>query len=236
MHLLYNLCAGKAGYIADAIVMVVMLLFVFRCAKKGFITCFFGFISTILALFIAVSFAKGAMELTGGFFGVQELLEEKWIESFSKTAGFTVDISGQDLEALLKTQDLPAILITSVLKNHTGAVPAGTTLAMIVGETAAQLATTLLTGIVLFIVTKLLLKILKKVFNSISDKIGLLGAINKLLGAVVGLIEILLIISLITSVLMIIPSEGIANFFNNSILLSYLYDHNPLFVMIGWFL
>ena len=236
MKILYNLCAGAGGYIADAVVAVIMLVFVLVCAKKGFITCFFGFISTILALFIAVSFAKGAMELTGGFFGVRELLEEKWIESFSKMSGFNIDISGQDVETLLKTQDLPAILITAVLKNHTGGVPAGTTLAMLVGETTAQLAATLITGIVLFIVTKLLLKILKKVFNTVSDKIGLIGAINKLLGAIVGLVEVLLVISLVTSVLTIIPSEAIADFFNSSLILSYLYNHNPLFVMIGWFL
>lgn len=236
MTLLYNLCAGASGYIVDAIVAGVMLLFVLICAKKGFITCFFGFVSTLLALFIAVSFAKPVMEFTGGFFGVQGALETKWVEAFSKMKGFDIDISGQDLEALLETKDLPAILVTAILKNHVGEVAAGTTLAMIAGGTAAQLSATLITGIVLFIVTKLLIKILKKVFNKISEKIKLLGAINKLLGAIVGFVEILLIISLIVSVLSLFPSSANMKLFTESAVLSYLYNNNPLFVMIGWFL
>lgn len=236
MHLFYNLCAGKSGLIVDAIVAVVMLLFVLISAKKGFITCFFGFISTLLALFIAVSFAKSVMELTGGFFGVQDMLETKWVASLSKKDGFNIDISGQDLEGLLEAKDLPAILVTSILKNHTGALAAGTTLAMVVGGTAARLSATLLTGIALFIVTKLLLKIIRRVFNKIAEKIKLLSAINKLLGAIVGFVEILLIVSLVISILSIFPSSANMKLFTESAILSYLYNHNPLFVMIGWFL
>ncbi len=234
--MLYNLCAGTSGIIVDVIVAVVMLGFVLGSAKKGFITCLFGFVSTLLALFIAVSLAKSVTELTGGFFGVQELLESKWVETFSKKSGFNIDISGQDLEGLLATQDLPAILVSSILKNHTGTLAAGTTLAMVVGSTAAQLSATLITGIALFIVTKLLIKIVRRVFNQIAEKIKLLGAINKLLGAIVGFIKIVLIISLIVSILSIIPSSANMKLLTESAILSYLYNHNPLFVMIGWFL
>ena len=232
----YNLCAGATWITIDIAIVLVMLIFSFGSAKKGFITCLFGFVSTILALFIAVTFAKSFMRLTGGFFGIEEMLETKWVETFSKKNGFNVDISGQNLQALLETQNLPAILVTAILKNHTGTLAAGTTLAMVVGRTAAQLSATLLTGIALYIVVKLLIKLLSGIFNKIAKKIKLLNTINKLLGALVGLIKITLIISLIISVLSISPSSANMKIFNNSAILSFFYNHNPLFVMLGWFL
>ena len=45
------------AYIVDFIVVVILLGFVLSGAKKGFITCLFGFISTIAAGFLAFSFA-----------------------------------------------------------------------------------------------------------------------------------------------------------------------------------
>ena len=236
MNILYNLCANATWIVVDIAVAITMLMFVFSSANKGFINCLFGFVSTLLALFIAVTFAKGVMGLTGGFFGVREALETKWVETLSKKNGFNIDISGQDLSALLATQDLPSILVTSILKNQTGALEAGTTLAMVVGGTAAQLSATLLTGIALYILTKLAIKLLRKIINKVAEKIKLLNAINKILGAVVGLIKIILIISLIVSILSIFPSSANMKLFTNSAILSYFYNHNPLFVMIGWFL
>ena len=236
MALLYNLCAGKTGAIVDSVVIVLMLLFVFQGSKKGFISCFFGFVSTLLALFVAVSFAKPIMKVTGGFFGVRGALETKWIAVFSQRNGFNVDISGQELSGVLSAQALPAILVTAILKNKVGPLPAGTTLASLAGSTAAQLAATLLTGIVLFIATKLLIGIVRGVLNTVAKKIKLLSAINRLLGGIVGLIKILLIISLVISLFSIFPASANMKIFTQSATLSYFYNHNPLLVMLGWFL
>ena len=238
MNSLYTLCAAAAGgYVVDIIVAIVMFIFVIVCAKRGFINCIFGFISTMVCIGIAVSFAKMTAEITGGLFGLQARIETKMVEAFSSLAGFNIDISGQNVESLLTTQDIPAILATLVVKNYAGIeVPAGTTLGMLVGETAAELCTNLVAGISLFFVLKILLAIVKKICNFISRKIGVLGFFNRLLGAAIGLIEVLLIISLLMSVLTLIPSAAITEFFNNSVILKALYNHNPLVVMLGWFI
>ncbi len=236
MDLLKNLCAGTSGIIVDIAVVVLMISFVAGGANKGFITCLFGFVSTIVALFVAVSLAKPVMQVTGGFFGVREMFESNWVETFSKKPGFNIDISGQNIEGVVAAQDLPAILVTAILKNQTGTVAAGTTLAMLVGGAAAQLCATLLTGIALFIVTKLLIKLTRRIINKIVEKIKLLNAMNKLLGAIVGMIKILLIISLFVALLSMIPSSANMKLLTESAILSYFYNHNPLFVMIGWFL
>ena len=135
MNNLYALCAsGAGGYIVDAVVALVMLIFVFVCAKRGFINCIFGFMSTLVCFILAISLAKVTADVTGGLFGLQEAIEAKMVTSFSTMAGFSTDVSGQNVESILTTQDLPSILATLVVKKFAKAeVPAGTTLAMLVG-------------------------------------------------------------------------------------------------------
>ena len=237
MNGLYALCAvGSSGYLVDVIVVAIMLIFAVMSAKRGFINCFFGFISTIAALFLAVSMAKITVSTTGGFFGVQQALENSFVPSFSSLAGFDIDVSGQNLSALLHEKELPATLITLALKNNGGEIPAGATLGMIVGESVAWLATVLIAGIVLYILVKIFLRILRKLFNSISNSIGLFNMLNRLLGAIVGFIEVVLLISLVVSFITLIPSQSIINFFQSSFILRAVYNHNPIVTVISWFL
>jgi uncharacterized membrane protein required for colicin V production len=61
-------------YIADAIALVIMIVFSVRAAKKGFVGCLFGFVSTIASAVIAFSFAEQVAILTNGFFGLSQML------------------------------------------------------------------------------------------------------------------------------------------------------------------
>ncbi len=66
--------ATTSHYIADAIAIVIMLIFSVRAAKKGFVGCLFGFVSTIASAVIAFSFAEQAVRVTNGFFGLSTML------------------------------------------------------------------------------------------------------------------------------------------------------------------
>ena len=63
---------------------------------------------------------------------------------------------------------------------------------------------------------------------------GLLGALNRLLGAAVGFVEAVLIASLVVMVLSLFP--GMMSFLNGSIILTALYQFNPLMWLITLFL
>lgn len=239
---MYLMNAAKpVGYIMDAVILVGLLVFVAICAKRGFVTVFFNFFSSIVALFVAISLAKVFVSMTGGLFGLEASLAEKFSETLSKIQGFDVDLTGaftkEYLTEQLSTGKLPAIIVTLVAKKYVGVeLAAGTTLGMLAGDTIAELLCSLISGIVLFIVLKILIMLLKKVFNLLADKINLLGKINHLLGSLVGLIEGVLVISIILSILALIPSAALTNFFNSSFVLRFLYNHNPIVMMLGWFL
>ena len=238
MNLFNLLSAGPAGYILDIIILVGLFLFVFICAKRGFINVFFSFVSSVVALFAAISLAGVFASVTGGLFGLEASLAESFTETFSKIKGFDIALGGSEgLEFLLSTEQIPAIIATLVAKKYVGTeIPVGATLGSLVGGTVAELLCSLISGVVLFILFKILIKILRKFFTKLTEKIGLLDKLNRILGMLVGLIEGIFIISILMSVLALIPSPALTAFFNSSLILKFLYNHNPIVMMLGWFL
>lgn len=233
----YNLCATSwQHWIADVIAILFIIGFTIVCAKRGFIDCFFGFISTLVALILAVTLAKTVMQITGGLFGARGALTESATKWFSKLDGFDVDISAIGTEEALKKADLPAVIAKLVLKTTGSTVESGTTLGMLLGSTVGRLLCLLLCGLILFVLIKILIKILRNVLTKIADSIPILDGINSLLGALVGLLQALLILSVIVGVLTLFPSETISGYFAETYLVKILYEHNPLVGILGLFL
>ena len=236
MSILHALCVSQfVAYGVDAVVLLTLLIFAIVCAKRGFVSCFFSLVSTVAALILAFALAKPFAALTNGFFGLEEIFSEKFVTAFSKLSGFNMDISGSGIEAALADKNLPAILGNLVIsKFGSGALAAGTTLGMVVGETTASLTVIILSFIALFIVIKLVLLLLKNVFTTIIEKLTVFNVLDGFLGALVGLLEGVAIVCLVLSILTIIPSQGMVDFFNQTIVLKVLYNHNPLITVIGW--
>ena len=232
------LCAGgPVGYILDAVILVGLIIYVIICAKRGFVKMILHFASGIVALIAAISLAKVMVSLTGGLFGLLDLLTDKFTAVFSKSEGFNVDIAGQDIKALLASKDMVAIIATLIVKKYTNVtLEPGTTLGFLAGSTVAELLCTLIAGVVLFFLLKIVCKLLSKILTAIFSKIKLLGKINSILGIILGLLEGIFVISVVISVLTLIPSEAISSFFNSSIILRLLYNHNPIVWLLGLFL
>ena len=225
------------SYIADGAVALFVLIISIICAKKGFVGCLLGFLSTIIAVVAAVALAKPILEATDGAFGLQDVLQKAFEKAFGKIAGFNADISGQGIEAALESQDFPAILSKLVMKlMGKGDLAPGTTLAGVVSVATARLATTLIVGILIFIVIKLLVRLLRKILNAIIKSIPLVGGLNRLLGFLVGVIEALLIVSFVLAILALFPSQGVLNYFANSLFVGWLYDHNLLVMLLSLFI
>ena len=231
------LCAVPIGYVCDGVILLGLFIFMMICRKRGFIKMFFRFASGLLALVAAVSLAKFALSATGGLFGLQEYFTGSFTETFSKMSGFDVDISGQDVGALLASGDLSAVIATLIAKKYVGVeLAAGTTLGYLAGSTVAELLCTLLSGVALFFAIKIVCKLLGKIFTVLINRIKLLGKVNRTLGMILGFLEGVFFISLAVSVLTLIPSAAILDFFNSSIILRLLYNHNPIVWLLGMLL
>lgn len=223
-------------WLGDLIVLAFIVVFAIVCAKRGFIDCFFSFVSTILSLAIAFTLAKNVVAWTNGLFGLQALLDEKLVEAFSKMTGFNEDISAQGVEAALNSGNInvSAMLGRLILNGvGNGDVEVGTTLGMLCGSAVAQLACSVLCGVALYFLTQLILLLLKGILNGIANNIKAVEAVNTTLGAIIGVIESVLLVCIVLTVLTLFPSVTIANYLDSSILLGFLYNHNPLILILG---
>ena len=236
--MIFNVCAANwTSYLLDVVVVLFILGFTFVCARKGFIECFFGFVSSFVAIILAFSFAKLLLSATGGFFGLQGALSKKFTEVFSKVAGFDVDVSGMGVKEALKEGDVSAALSGLVLSVFGKSdLPAGTTIGSMLGVSVSKFAVTLFCGALIFAAAKLIIFLLKKTLSKLAEKIGVLGRVDTLLGAIVGLLESVIIVFLVVSVLTIIPSQTITTYLDNSIFVGALYNYNPLVHILGWIL
>lgn len=230
---LHGLCAAAwTNYLVDIVLAVVLFGYVLYCSKRGFIDCFFGFFSTIIALVAAIFLAKAIVNWTDGLFGLRGWFDKTFTNAFMKVEGFDTHVVGEGTEAALKAKNVPSILAQLVLKMTKGSHE-GVVLAEALGDVTSSLATTLTCGVLVFILAKLVMRLLKGVLESVAEKIKLVGAANALLGALVGVLGFTLLVSTVLSVLAVIPVQAINNALAKSVLVGWIYKYNPIMWLIG---
>ena len=207
---MFNLLAFQAAYALDIACALILIIWAFIGAKKGFVKCFFGLVSTLIALVLAITLAS---TVSG------------WLDSAFGMTGF---FSGK----------FPGFLKDLILKNlgEVNNLPAGTTLASQVAPVAAQFVGLLISGLVIFIVARLLLLIVEKILSSIVRSWSVAAALNGILGFVVGALKALIVICAVLALLSLIPSDGLVSFFDKTIVLKYLFNENPLTKLLGLFI
>ncbi len=223
------------NYALDIVVIFVIAAFAITSAKRGFINCIFGLISTVAAIAAAFILMKPVLEWTGGLFGLQEIIENACVDGLAKIKGFDIDVSAAGIEEALTGKNMPAFLINLIVESvGNEEVAKGTTLAMIAGGTLGELATTLIVWLLLFLITKLLLKLVQGIISSIVENLPIISSLNRLLGLAVGTLQGLLIVCAVVAVLGVIPTEGITVFINDCALTGWLYNHNPIHTILSW--
>ena len=230
---LQNLCAIRwTNYLLDGVLALVLLGYVIYCAKRGFIDCFFGFFSTIIALIAAIFLARVLVNATGGLFGLQDALDKRFTDAFMKVKGFDTHVVGEGTAQALKDNNTSTILVQLVLK-MTKSAQEGTVLAVALGDVTASLATTIICGVAIFILVKLLMRLMKGGLEKIAQNLKIVGAANTLLGAFVGVLGFTLLISFIVSIFTIIPVQAVNNALSRSILVGLIYKYNPVIWLVG---
>jgi len=230
-----RLCVATGSIIADILVLVVFFIFAFVAMKKGFIECFFALVSTAIAILLAFLFMKSFVRWTNGLFGLQELIQDACEGASSKIKGFTIDVSAEGLRELLQEKHFPEFLIQSVLESVANKeVSAGTTVALLLAQKVSGFAVSLLAWFAVFFLAKLFLLLLRKTLHAVVEKLPIVGAVNHLLGFCVGALQGVFIVSAVIAVFAIIPSEGMNAFFNDGAIIGWLYNHNPIHVVVRW--
>lgn len=232
---LFGLCAVWTNYLIDVVALLGIAILTYVCAKRGFIDCLFSFVSVIVAILVAALFSKLFINITGGLFGLQDVLTDAFESTLMNIEGFGLDVSNEGIAAAIAEQNLPSFLADLIIENFGNAeIATGTTLAMLVGQTFSGLAISLISFVVLFFATRFVMFLLKKILNALASKITLIGKVNMLLGAAVGLVEGLLILSGVLGVLALIPSPDMTAYISDCLLVGWLYNNNLITTILGW--
>lgn len=227
--------AGAVNFVIDILAVIVIIGVAIVSAKRGFADCLFGFISTIVAILLAFLLLKPIMNWTNGLFGLQGTLENGCTAVLSKIKGFSMDISNQGISEALAGKALPQFLIDAIVSSvGNESIPVGTTIAMLAGDALGGFIAGLIAWLVLFFIAKLILMLVKTLVCSVIENLPIVSSLNTLLGFVLGVLQGLLIISAIVAVLSILPIPSASTFFSNCMFVGWLYNHNPINVIVGW--
>ena len=229
----------NTAYIADIIFLTLLVVLMIMDARKGFIGVFFSFVSSVVAVLLALLFAARLQEATGGLFGLEAACGG-WIgDGLSKISPFNIDISSEGIEAQIASLALPEFIKTAVLQEITALTPevaAGTLLGQYVGGILAQYLVLLLCGLALFFGVKIVMLILRKLLTNVAESVFLFRKINRLGGMLVGLFKGLVITCVILAIVALIPNEGLHSFFTQTMILKGFYNSNPNHIILASFL
>lgn len=229
----------KMAQIADAVFLLLVIVLAFINARKGFIHCFFSFVSTVVAIILVYIFAGRMQEWTGGLFGLEDLLKNGIGNALCKVSPFDMDISPSGIEAQLSAVALPAFIKDAVIQEVQALAPEvaeGTLLGVYVGGSIAELLVLLICSVALFFAVKLVMLILRGIFTKIVERVALFRKINRLGGMLVGVFEAFVIVCAVLAVLSLIPNEGLVAFFDDTLILKGLYHQNPINTLLAGFL
>lgn len=227
-------------YILDSAVVLIVLIFTWRAAKKGFVKTVVLFLGFLIAAFLAKTVSA---PLSGNIYDsfakekISVFLEEK-----------TAEVSGNVLEQTEKlTEGLPSIVKNAVdvfgasNKVEETVIQSGETIASAVEtQIVAPAVITLIQTVLFLILFSVFLFVIKRVGRMMGfiNKIPLVGRVNVFLGGILGTLEGVIIVFLLVNVLyfvmlvagetFVITSEDI----NNSILFKFFHENNPLVKII----
>lgn len=175
------------NYILDLIIIALLLISIFLCAKKGFVKTVTGFIGLLLSIYFAIT-----LSLPAANFAYEKIVEPACEKSIISAIGGNND----DLNSGV-WDSLPSFVRNSAEKYGlskeniiSSAEEKTETLAHKITETAVKPVTvpllksviSLVLFIVLYIASKFLSKVLNKIFS-----FSIIGTANKFLGGVIGL-------------------------------------------------
>ena len=220
------------SYILDAIVILIILLFVFLSAKKGFVRTLIEVVGFVAALVIAFTFSNPIADVT-----YDKLVYPSVIKTVENVASDGVSSATTAVDTIW--QKMPQFITESNFfglskENITTMVELNTLneshkLAQSISDSFVKPAVTkllsVLFSVILVVVLLFVVKILAKFINKLFT-FSVVGDINKTLGGVLGLVKgaaVAVVFCLIVSLILSFTKNGFLIFTYDAINSSYIF-------------
>ena len=176
--------------------------------------------------------------ITFGLFGLEGVIAEGLSNAFAGVQGMNIDVSVIPLEQL-GSLGLPSFIYDKVAPLiATGSVAEGTTLAMLVGGILAQFIILSICAVLIFLIVKLSFLLLKNALENAAESITFVDKANRILGLLVGVSKVLVCTyaALALLSLLALAAPSINEFFDQCLILNFMYDYNPIIGIFGIFI
>lgn len=224
-------------YLLDAGLILAIIIWALIDGKRGFITCFFSFVSAIVCTLAVLFLSSPVLRVTNGLFGLEGVIQGGIGNWLSGIKPFNLDMSNDGWEIVLQGVSLPQFLkkaVVAEVEGVTGAIPPGTLLGHYAGNAIGGFLATGICAVVVFIATKLLMKLMRGILNRIARASFVIEKVNLLGGMAAGAFKAFAITCIALALLSLIPSQGMTEFFNRTLILKALYNNNPLYAIFSW--
>ena len=220
------------SFILDAIIILIVLLFIILSAKKGFVRTLIEVIGFVAAIVIAFTFSSPIANMTYDKIiqpSVVKTVENVANDGVSSATG-AVDAVWEKMPSFITESsffDLSKDNITATVQNK--AAESSTQLAQNISDSFVKPVTTkllsVLISVVLVVVLLFVVKILAKYINKLFT-FSVVGDINKTLGGILGLVKgaaVAVVFCLIISLILSFTKDGFLIFTYDAINSSYIF-------------
>lgn len=225
-------------YIADIAFILVMLIWAIVDGKKGFINCFFSFVTAVVCALAVLFLSAPVLKWTGGLFGLETIMQDGLGGWLSTIKPFDLDVSMEGWQTKLEEMALPQFLVDAVLaeiESVVGGIPEGTLLGVYLGQVVGSFLATIICAIAVFLIVKLIMLLLRGLLNKVVRSCKFFEKINVLGGIVAGAFKGFAVMCILLALLSLITVPEIPAFFDKTLILSGLYHNNPVLVVFSWF-
>ena len=220
-----------ASTIATIVVLVILAFLVINGFRKGFLRILLTTFSLVITLLLAAALVKPVSEFISTKTSIGTGIEEK-VEDFISEKMEKVTNAKED--EIIDSLPLPAFLKKSLQENNTitkykeqGVTSFKEYAVKNITNIIVKAMSYLALMIIIFLLLRLLLMLTKFI-----NKVPIIGGVNRILGAVLGLIEGLLIVWALCLLIMTFSGSEFGatcmEVINKSTVLKFIYDNNLL--------
>ena len=225
------------------LILALMVFFVFRGYKKGFLRLAITTFSFVIVIILATSLATPVSNLlentaigTKVESSVSDLVESKTEEYLDGVQG---SISSEDESSFIESLPLPSYIQNVLISGNTAEEYAQMQIETFEEYITAEVTEVILSAIayvIVMIIASILLRVILRLAKFV-NKIPIIGGLNKILGALLGFCQALLIIWAIGLLIIAFSSTSIGSsaiaIIQNNAVLDFLFDNNLLIVIFG---
>lgn len=229
-----NLFLVAGGVTADIIIFVVLALAAICGWVSGFLRSMLSFFSLIIAIALAYFLCDVALNFLEEKFSVVTSLAAWYQEKLFSAEFLTATVSAEGLETAFEKLHFPAFLADLIRDSIVPLAEEGTTMTIgyVFSVFAARMTLQAILFFVLIAVFIVLLFLLGRLFSALIEKIPIIGTLNRVLGAVFGLILALFGIYFVLFLAYLFFGEKAGAFFEQSTFGNFLYQHNLFGVIL----